>query len=252
MTWASSQKQGFRQWKAQANSRFAPLPPLEKAIDAAFVRIERDLGKEKARAFFTPLADSPTLGVFAATRLYLMDNVPTNLIANGSFEEVRPAKPGEKRTFGQKGGWSTWKFPSAQAEIWTDEAEAHTGKRSVVIGENQIGCGVIGGKRVEPNCRYRLSFWVKRNDDNGGRKDLGGVSIRLKDGKGTWIDSGSAISCPVPSEAVGKWVECSFIFTTPNRENGLSIVPILGAPRQEQASRLWFDDVRLEKLCVCR
>ena len=248
LAFLNPEKQGFRQWKAQANSRFAPLPPLEKAIDAAFERIERDLGKERARAFFTPLAKSPTLGVFAATRLYLMDNVPTNLLLNGSFEDVRPAKPGEVRSFAQKGGWSVWRFPNAQAEIWTDEGEAHSGTRSVVIGENQIDCAVISGKRVRPNCRYRFSFWVKRNDDNSGRS-LGNVSIRMKNGKGDWIDSGSAIVCEVPPEAVGRWVRCSVIFTTPDRDDGVSIVPILGAPRQGAESRIWFDDVSLELVC---
>ena len=242
------EKFGFRQWKAQSNSQFAPLPPLERAIDAAFERIGKDLGKEKSRTFFSALTNSPTLGVFAATRLYLMDNAPTNLIANGSFEDVRPPKAGAARSFSQRKTWSFWRFPSARAEAWTDETEAHSGERSAVIGENQMSCGIIGGKGVQPNCRYRFSFWVKRNDDNSGRS-LGSVGIRMKDGKGAWIDSGSAISCPVPLEAVGKWTKCSIIFTTPNREGGLSIIPILGAPSQGAHSRIWYDDVRLEKLC---
>ena len=249
------EKIGFRSWKNQAKSQLAPLPPLEKAIDAAFERLEEKLGREKTRAFLKPLDVSPTLGAFAATRLCLMDATPANLIENGSFEcddrtnARNPNGDADWNPLGQAGGWSVWHFPSAVGKAWTDESEAHDGKRSIVIGENQLGCSILNNWRVEPNVRYRLTAWVRRNDDNGGRKGLGNVSVRLKNDAGRWIDAGSAIGWNVPPEAVGKWVRCSLIFTTPDCDDGVRIVPILAAPHQKPASRLWFDDVRLEKLC---
>ena len=252
----NTSKLGFRKWKAQADSRFAPLPPLEKAADAAFARLAEKLGQEKARAFFAPLAHEPGVGVFAATQLRLMDGEPENLIANGSFEELdasaerNPSGASDWHPFGQAGGWNWWHFPSAAAQAWTDETEAHDGRRSVVIGENVLGCSILNSWQVEPRCRYRLSFWVKRNDAAGGAKGLGGFSIRMANGAGKWIDAGSAIGCKVPEEAIGKWVKLTVIFTTPERDDGVRIVPIFGAPRQGPDSRLWLDDVRLERLCA--
>ena len=240
----------FESWKNQ--SPFAPMPPLEKAADAAFARIEKTMGREKARAFFQSLVGTSSAGPFAATRLYLMDNAPTNVAVNGGFELRWNEKPGKSAEpdwlpFGQR-GWNWWKFPSSQARVWTDETEAHGGKASAVLAENQLGCCILTQWRAECNARYRLSFWAKRNDDNGGGA-LGDVNIRMKNGKGGWIDDGSAITCDITREAVGKWAQFSIIFTTPYHEDGVWVHPMFQSPRGQKAdSRLWIDDVRLEKV----
>ena len=130
------------------------------------------LDVDKAKAFLEPLTKDPELSPYAVTRLYLMDNAPTNVAVNGGFELRWNEKPGKSAEpdwlpFGQR-GWNWWKFPSSQARVWTDETEAHGGKASAVLAENQLGCCILTQWRAECNARYCLSFWAKRNDDNGG------------------------------------------------------------------------------------
>lgn len=241
----------FASWKNQ--SALAPLPPLEAAADAALERIERQLGRDAARKLFAPLVDSPYVGPYAATRLYLMDNIPVNVAVNGDFESRWNEKPAPNAEpdwlpLGQR-GWNWWRFPSSQARIWTDDTQSHSGKCCVAMSESQIDSCLLTQWRTDVNSRYRLSFWAKRTDDNSGG-GLGFVNIRLKNGKGGWIDDGSAIRCEITKEAIGKWAQFSIIFTTPDRDDGVWVHPMFCPPRgQRPTSTLWIDDVTLEKVC---
>jgi len=244
----------FKKWKKQTESGFAPLPPLERGIDGAFGRLTKRLGKEKAKAIFEPMTKDPEMSPYAVTQLYLMDNEPVNLVVNGSFEETCEPKraPGDDKDWnplGAPGGWVWWRFPNTEARAYVDDSEAHTGKRCGCLVKSRFGCAIMNKWKAEPRTRYRMSCWVKTNRGRG--TSNGDVCVRLKNGKGEWIDvTYTAIKCYIPQTAVGQWVEISLIFTTPDREDGINLVPIFSpGDNQEDGDRLWIDDVRLEKLC---
>ena len=245
----------FEEWKKL--SPFAPLPPLEKAADRAFARIVSDLGDDKARKFLKPLVDHPYVGLFAAAQLAILDGGLVNVAQNGGFEELSNEKPGSDadtdwESLGQH-GWNWSRFPSTQAKAWTDDTEAHSGKHSVAIGPNPLGCWVLTQWKAEPSARYRISFWAKRNDGLNSTGPLGSLTVRMKDAKGNWLDDGSAISENVTTNSAGKWAEYSIIFSTPDAAGDVWIVPVLTAPNgQKRDARLWFDDVKMEKLCNFR
>jgi len=247
----------FQRWKDQTASGFAPLPPLEFGIDGALERLAAKLGPEKAKKVLEPLAKDPELSPYAVTRLYLMDHEPVDLVVNGSFEETcEPVRaPGDDKDWnplGAPGGWVWWRFPNTEARCFVDDTEAHTGKRSGVVTKSRLGSAIMNKWKAEPRTRYRMSCWVKTNRDRNGIN--GNVCVRLKDLEGKWLDvTFTAIKCPIPREAVGRWVELKLIFTTPDREGGLYLVPLFSAGgSQTEDDRLWFDDVRLEKLCTLK
>ena len=166
---------------------------------------------------------------------------------NPSFEEVSDKHDSpvvsDHAPF-QASYWSTWCFPSSVTRFFMNKAAAHSGKQSGVIGELQIGGGIISYVRVEPKCRYRLSFWVRRNrgDDGFGYGQLG---IRFQ-GKSGWLDDGSAISVAYPPECENKWVRLETTFTAPGEP--ATALLIFGAPRQAEGVWTAFDDVSLVKI----
>ena len=250
-----SQKPGvYRKWKSQTESNFAPLPPLEFGIDAAFARLAEKLGREKAQAFFTALAKEGPLVPYAVTRLYLADHEPENIVVNGSFEETcepvrAPTDDKDWNPLGATGGWVWWRFPNTESKVFVDDTEAHTGKRCAALTLNRYGVGLMNRLPATPLTRYRMSCWVKFAEGRG--NVTGDVSVRLKNAAGEWIDvGGSAIETQIPAEAIGKWTEIKFIFTTPDSDTGLFIVPVF-SPKgsQPEGHRFWVDDVRIERLC---
>ncbi|MGN0832829.1 MAG: DUF4838 domain-containing protein [Kiritimatiellia bacterium] len=244
-------EKAYAKWKNQ--SALAPLPPLERAADAAFARVVAAQTPAAARAWLEPLVDSPYLGAYAATQLYLLDAPEAKLVANGSFEsrwnETPPDNAGDDwKPLGQV-GWNWWRFPSSAAAVWTDDTEAHSGQYSVALGECAIESCLLALWGADENARYRIAFWAKRNDDNGGGK-LGELNVRFKDRTGAWLDDGSAVRCPVTAAAIGAWTRYELIFTTPKSENGVAIHPMFMPPGGQTApSTLWIDDVSLEKIC---
>ena len=245
-------KLGLEKWKD--NTRLDPGPGIERAADAAFARAVAMMPPGEAERFLASLEADPLVGPFAGTcRRMIIGSTGENLIRNPGFEAVHadmkmPEHAARDwRPFGQTGGWAVFKFPGSYADIYTDSSEAHTGSNSVCIARNQTSACLLNGIAVKPNARYRISAWVKRNRDNGGR-GLGALNVRMKNGKGTWIDQGTDIGVDVPSEAIGKWVEISTIFTVPDREDGVVIVPAFGFSycAQDGDAKLWIDDVRLE------
>lgn len=252
-----ARKCGFVRWKEQAEKSFASQVLLENAADASFERLAKKLGKEKAKAFLAPLAKDPVLGPLAEARLYLLDNTPRDFVVNGSFEDpCDPVRlPGDEADWdplGAKGGWVWWKFPNTQARASVDGTTARSGKRSAVIEKSTSGCSLINRWKVAPRTLYRLSCWVKEECPGG--RAAGTVSVRLRNGRGQWIDCGKPIVRQIPDAAVGSWVEMRLLFTTPDREDWVGLVSLFSPDDSSPdgclltADRLWIDDVRLEKL----
>ena len=240
----------FGQWKK--NSPFDPLPPLEAAADAAFARVVARRGRDEARRFFESVAARPGVGVYAATQLALMDGKVVDIAVNGGFEELGdtpvPESDPDWMPCGVK-GWSWSKFPSSVAEAWSDDKEAHSGSRSICMGANALGSWIVTRIKAEPGWRYRVSVWVKSPAGGEAGSVRGTLNIRTKDDTGAWIDDGSAVVANMADEADGKWAELSVCFTTPSRKGGVWIVPVLSCPHAGKDHRLWFDDLKVERLC---
>jgi hypothetical protein len=250
-------KNGLKNFKNQ--SRVAPLPILEKQVDKVFNKITgfllKNKSKDEVRKFWlTSAAGEPGLNNFKVaclSQIYMMDNKPVNLIKNSGFE---PANIKDTSAVDRKRhdwstiaknlrGWSCWHFQNSVTRFFWDSTVKHSGKYSVGIGENQVNGCILTGASLKPDCRYKFSFYVMRNDDNGGK--LGEFSVRMK-GKGGWLDRGSAIGGSYPPECVGKWVKMEVTFSAPPFK--AAAMPLLAAPVQRAGSRIWFDDVKLEKI----
>ena len=253
----SSGKGSDAMFRGALSGRMAPRPILEQAVDDACFRATAKLGAAKARGAWTRLAGDADFAPYAGTQLYLMDNKPTNLLRNASFEDLTPTptKPdradADWKPLNLAGRcWAKWTFPNTRAVVCVDSAEAHTGTNSVCIKLNQHGAAILSGVHASPRTRYRASAWVKTRNAGGAEANLGGFSVRMKDTSGKWLDGGSAIGAKVPPEALKGWVRISCTFTTPDvPDDHVSIQPIFGAPGgQGDDDRIWWDDVSVEKL----
>ena len=117
------------------------------------------------------------------------------------------------------------------------------------MGANALGSWIVTRIKAEPGWRYRVSAWVKSPAGGEPGSVRGTLNIRTKDDTGAWIDDGSAVVANMADEADGKWVELSVCFTTPSRKGGVWIVPVLSCPHAGKDHRLWFDDLKVERLC---
>ncbi len=236
-------------------STFQPLPIFEGKADGALAKVTAYLVKNKKKVddfYAAELKKCADSGYHAAlnTQLYLMHNVPQNLVKNGSFEEVRQAgdklQPVVSDHQEWKGapGWATWTFPNSVTRFFL-HSEAHSGKFSGAIGERQIGGSLINYVTIESGCRYRLRFWVRRNrgDDGFG---CGNASVRFQR-KGKWLDNGSAIAVAYPPECENKWVMCETSFTAPEGGDATALL-LFGATAQNEGTFTCIDDVTLEKI----
>ncbi len=234
-------------------------PDLETAIDGAFERVWQAMtaqGKAaQAKALFEDLSrqgGEGRLGALARTRLFLAGDKPVNKVKNSSFEDGRKGEPAKdeadtlKRyewTAFKPADWSTWHFQQSVTRFSWDETVAHSGKRSVAVGRNQIAGSFQQYVPVTPGERYRLSVWVKQKPSKGAS-----VSVRWVNKKG-WRDEGPN---RVPTVRVAlepgeeNWRQVTASFTVP--EDVLSAVILLSAPRQEEGEMTWFDDVTMERI----
>jgi len=180
-----------------------------------------------------------------------------NLVLNGSFEPGEETKQEEvfseeelekfdwKKLDKRLKGWTTWNFQQSVTRFYWDPTQAHTGKYSISIRENQISGCFQAGIKVTPKAGYLLSFWVKQDPPDKG----GSMTIRWMDKNG-WADQGKGkaprISISYPKERESKWQKVEFFFIAP--EDITSCVLLFGAPVQKQDECIWFDDISLIKV----
>lgn len=247
--WASTEGRPGLFEMLKGISVFAPLPPLETAIDTALRRFVETNGADTARTALAALAADPAMRPYAETQLALSDGTATDVALNGGFEEGGATPPSDRQNEGDweplgVAAWNWSRFPSTQAKAWADTSEAHSGKRSVAIGANPLGCWVVTQIKAEPNSRYRASVWAKGNST---AKVLGSLSVRMKDASGQWLDDGTAISVDITDASSGHWARHSVSFTTPDRDGDVWLVPILSSQTgAKEEARLWFDDFKME------
>ncbi len=180
------------------------------------------------------------------TQVYMHQNTLTNLVRNPSFEEGTGAghEPPYPTHLEGVPGWSSDSFPNSTTRFFLNTETAHSGAASCAIGELQIRGSLVSYVGLQPNRRYRLTFWVRRNRGDEGF-GMGSASVRMQ-GKSGWLDHGSAIAVAYPPECENQWVKCSVIFSAPNQPATALI--LLGAPKQSPGAWTAFDDVSLEKI----
>lgn len=234
-------------------SPLLPLPNFESQSDPALARVTAWLertGQDVAAFYRQAAAAAGQDGARAAflTQSYMRTQKLVNLVKNPSFEDVaeNDLAPLLSDHTALKGvpGWSSWTFPSSVTRFFLNRETAYTGQYSCAIGERQIGGAIITYVALQPYCRYRLSFRVRRNrgDDGYG---MGSASIRFQ-GKRGWLDDGSAISIAYPPESENNWALCSMNFSAP--EEPATALVILGAVAQPEGVWTAFDDVVVEKI----
>ena len=246
----------FEDYKRTVQQEF----DVETAVDAAFGRVwdavRKKGGADEAKRLFEKVsrdAGETMLGRLARTRLYLAQRGPGgNRLRSPGFETGRAGTLDDEEsallkkydwTAFKPDGWSTWHFQQSVTRFHWDGTEAHSGKRSVAIGRNQImGC-FQQYVPVTPGERYRLGAWVKQRPSKGAS-----VIVRWVNEKG-WVDQGPQ---RVPGMRLvlmpGKqdWRKLAGTFTVP--EGVTHAVVLLSAPRQEEGEMTWYDDITFERI----
>ncbi len=234
-------------------SPLLPQPNIEQYSDPALEQVTAYFKKQgqDIKEFYRKTADGAVNDAAKAaflTQSYVRTNQLVNLVKNPSFEEtsgnnITPLLS-DHIALKEVPGWSSWTFPSSVTKFFLNAETARSGKYSCAIGERQIGGAIIAYVSLQPYCRYRLSFWVRRNrgDDGYG---MGSANIRMQ-GKRGWLDDGSAITAVYPPECENNWVKCSTNFSAPD-EPATALI-ILSAIAQPQGVWTAFDDVSLEKI----
>ena len=241
-------------WNRLKNtSAMNPQVFLEKQADPALDKVTTWLKAQKRDVvkFYAEAAAKavPEVRPILLSQTYLLTHKEVNLVRNPSFEDMR-GKPekmlaSDHLPFRGVSHWGTYCFPNSKAVFFLNKETAHSGKNSGAIGEMQIHASLLCYVPVEPNCRYRLSLWVRRNRGEEGF-GYGGAGIRMQSRKGAWLDSGSGISLKFPPECEHQWVQVATTFTAPKVP--ASALILLSAPRQSEGAWTAFDDVSLVKI----
>lgn len=243
-----------------------PKPFLENETYRVFAKITEYLEKQGKKekdieTFWKQIAQESedSLKKIVLSQIFVKKSpeVKKNLVINGSFEPEQ--EPSQEEIFDEEKlgkfqwerlnkklkGWTIWHFQQSVTRFFWDSSQAHTGRYSVSIGENQISGCFQTGFRVKPGCGYFLSFWVKQSPPDKG----GSLTIRWMNAEG-WADQGTGkaprISIPYPQEKESTWRRVNVFFTAP--EAVTTCLLVFGAPRQEKEEFIWFDDVEVYKV----
>ena len=232
-------------------SYLLPLPNFELYSEPALERLSEYLlnnGKDLPAFYQAHAAKSSDEKTRAAllTQVYMRQHDLVNLVQNPSFEDNTGAgqEPPYPTSLEGVSHWYSWAFDNSITRFFLNSETAHSGTYSCAIGELQINGAIISYVEIQPNCRYRLTFWVRRNRGDEGF-GMGSASIRMQNETG-WLDDGSAISIAYPPECENQWVKCSTIFSAPNVPATALI--LLSAAKQAPDAWTAFDDVSLEKI----
>ncbi|MBR7156287.1 MAG: DUF4838 domain-containing protein, partial [Lentisphaeria bacterium] len=240
-----------------ALTRIKPDVLMDKAADRQLNKLTAQLLKKHSKAavaaqYRAAVAKSadPAFRRIILTQVWQLENRGKNILSNPGFESSRGKKaqnnnPSDWTGFRGVPGWYTWRFPDSVVDFRRVSKDVHSGKFAAAIGRNQVNGGICTSVPLEPGCRYRVSCYVKRNDNNKGGR-LGGFGIRLVGPGGKWLDSGSAIGVTLDERCIGKWQKYEVAFTAPDMP--ASALFIFSAPVQGSASLVIFDDVVFEKI----
>ena len=234
-------------------STLNPVSYLERSVDPALNRVTAFLKKNNRNVseFYRAAADKTSHRAAKAallTQVYMLEHTPVNLVRNPGFEDIKNVRDkhlvSDHNDFKGVSYWHTWKFPNSKTEFFLLKEGAHSGKQAAAIGERQIGGSIISYVKLTPGCRYKWSFYVKRNRGEEGF-GFGSAGVRMQ-GKSGWLDRGGSVSIPYPPECENKWVYVSTMFSAPDVP--ATALLIHGATRQGEGVYTAFDDVKLEKV----
>ena len=175
-----------------------------------------------------------------------------NVVANGDFSVGRTAG----RCFGRMegkalAGWygyadakvsdlDTKTFRSAPASLRLAQTSTDTSKY-ICTGISQYLAA--GDRKLKPNTRYRLSFYMKLQDV-APLKRGGGVNARVWDDKNVWFPDakdGGALA------GTTGWIAQSYEFTSGPETNARGN-SYLSIDIRQATGTVWIDDVRLDEL----
>ncbi len=234
-------------------STLNPVSYLERSVDPVLNRVTAYLKANKrnvGKFYRAAAAKTKHRSAKAAllTQVYMMEHTPVNLVRNPGFEDVKNVRDkhlvSDHNSFKNVSYWHTWKFPNSKTEFFLLKEGVHSGKHAGAIGERQIGGSIISYVKLTPGCRYKWSFYVKRNRGEEGF-GYGSAGVRMQ-GKGGWLDKGGSVSIPYPPECENKWVQVSTMFSAPDVP--ATALLIHGVTRQGEGVYTAFDDVKLEKV----
>lgn len=234
-------------------STLNPISYLERSVDPVLDRLTAYLKARKRNIgefYRAAAAKSKFRSARAAllTQAYMQEHTPVNLVRNSGFEDIKNVRDkhlvSDHNDFKGVSFWHTWKFPNSKTEFFLLKEGVHSGKHAGAIGERQIGGSLISYVKLTPGCRYKWSFYVKRNRGEEGF-GYGSAGVRLQGKKG-WLDRGGSVSIPYPPECENQWVQVSTMFSAPDVP--ATALLIHGATRQGEGVYTAFDDVKLEKV----
>jgi len=208
---------------------WASLSPEER-------RTHAPAGDALARALYGKGQQRRALRVLAEAGV---EGIAEGKVSNGSFES----------DIGQPGRelfrWDVTQ--AAGAQIAVDARTAHEGRRSLRVVFNASGqvefrhiTQVIA---VEPDARYRLSFWFKTDELKSAAPPIAFVAVVAAP------DAALASSPPAPG-GTNDWQQVSFEFTTgPQTEAVLVRLARAGCPDGVCPifGKIWYDDFNLER-----
>jgi hypothetical protein len=149
--------------------------------------------------------------------------------ANGGFEQG-------------KSGWTTW-FKPNEAKWRIDKAEKHSGEASVLIYGDNPGRHFLVRKleALTPGATYKISFWVKTENNVKSNKKLPGFSA-------VTFDFFPSNAQPRPYSELYKmrgtkpWKQYILYAKAPADNKGAFLCLI------HDGGKIWFDDITLEKI----
>lgn len=178
----------------------------------------------------------------------------TNILVFGDFAGV--SRQGKSHAFGRNehgrfAGWYGSRRPGA-TEI--DSAVYRSAPASMRICQpcastNRIETVSVvqyldkGDRRLKPNRRYRLSYFLKLENVVPLRRS-GGVSARIWDDKNVWFPSDKEGQ---PFVGTTDWIAQSYEFTA-GPETNVHRPSYLSIDLREATGTVWVDDVRLDEL----
>ncbi len=160
------------------------------------------------------------------------NEIPENLLSNGSFEE------GDYSPTGTPTDWQIEAFQSSAIFSW-DDTYAKSGTKSVKIFAPILNdARWIQAANVEPNTPYFLSGWIRTDSvDHSSESEDAGANLSLV---GTWEHSVGVFGSQ-------GWTRNSILFNSGD-EPQVTVGARLGYWAGTTTGTAWFDDLRLEPI----
>lgn len=225
-----------------SNLEFGVVSALFRALAWYRENAPQDLPAQVAKLGANTSLDNNLIAAYL--KVSAMTTKPTNLLANGYFDEK-----GENQTpaahdwesSGAPKGWNTWtNTPGMVVQVKNGEGRRGTAAATI---SNSRGNGVIlQAVNVNPDDKLFCTGWVKG-------KGPGTITFgfRFQEKSGKWharrdLESSIALA----SANTKDWQPVAFYLKAP--ENCGKVVVMLGAKNQKEDNCIWFDDIELFKL----